>query len=75
MILTLHITTPSVERTFLVLRRIKSYLRLKPIIENHDVINVDKDFLYEMMQISLFYEKIIGKLAVIIDRRISLPYR
>ncbi|XP_055542774.1 uncharacterized protein LOC129728362 [Wyeomyia smithii] len=77
MILTLPNTTASVERTFSVLRRIKNYLRSK---SGHNrlfgimMMAVEKDLLHEMMLTPLFYDDIIDKFALEVNRRIPLLY-
>ncbi|XP_055526884.1 zinc finger MYM-type protein 1-like [Wyeomyia smithii] len=75
MILTLPNTTASVERTFSVLRRIKNYLRSESAqnrLFGIMVMAVEKDLLHEMMLTPLFYDDIIDKFALKVNRRIPL---
>ena len=78
MILTLPNTTASVERTFSVLRRIKNYLRSKSgqnRLFGIMMMAVEKDLLHEMMLTPLFYDDIIDKFALKVNRRIPLLYK
>ncbi|XP_055532811.1 zinc finger MYM-type protein 1-like [Wyeomyia smithii] len=76
--MTLPITTASIERTFSVLRRIKNYLRSKSgqnRLFGIMMMAVEKDLLHEMMLTPLFYDDIIDKFALKVNRRIPLLYK
>ncbi|XP_062541722.1 uncharacterized protein LOC134209723 [Armigeres subalbatus] len=78
LILTLPSTTASVERSFSILRRIKTYLRSTMAEERLKwlmLMSVENALLHQLKLDSNFFDEIIDRFARRVDRRVQLLYK
>lgn len=78
LIVTIPVTSASVERSFSGLKRIKTYIRNtigQDRLSNMSIVSINKDLLVELKNSEVFYEQIIDYFADKKNRRIPLIYK
>lgn len=78
LIVTIPVTSASVERSFSSLKRIKTFTRNttgQDRLSSMSIISINKDFIHELCQNDKFYNDIIDYFSDKKDRRISLKYK